>query len=44
MFLEFSLYLQIVELDVTKVSGDVCWCEPQVVWCVSWLPERLRPS
>lgn len=30
MFLEFSLCLHIVELDVMKVSGDGCWCEPQV--------------
>lgn len=38
MFLEFSLSLQIVELDVIRVSGDVCWCEPQVLWCVAgWL-------
>lgn len=38
MFLEFSLSLQIVELDVIRVSGDVCWGEPQVLWCVAgWL-------
>lgn len=46
MFLEFSLSLHIVELDVMKVSGDGCWCEPQVLW-LGGLPvgaERLRPS
>lgn len=38
MFLEFSLSLQIVELDVIRVSGDVCWCDSQVLWCVAeWL-------
>lgn len=38
MLLEFSLSLQIVELDVMKVSGDVCGCEAQDLWCVSgWL-------
>lgn len=44
--LEFSLSLQVVELDVIKVSGDVCWCEAQVPWCVAypWVPERLRSS
>lgn len=36
--MEFSLSLQIVEVDVISVSGDVCWCEPQVLWCVAgWL-------
>lgn len=51
MFLEFSLSLQL-KLDVMEVSGDGCWCEPQVPtgpvvcgWVAHpWVPERLRPG
>lgn len=45
MFLEFSLSLHIVELDVMKVSGDGCWCEPQVLWRVAgWLTCGCRKA
>lgn len=41
--MEFSLSLQIAEVDVISVSGDVCWCEPQVLW-LGGLPVGARKA